>query len=407
MFSKKIAHLGLVGLAVAQGQLDAIPTGFNASRWAWVSNQNPLLAVIPGDFNRSGFDAPSAAKVSDSRVAAINEQINQTSFVAYDTRFFDIIGPDATVEQLQVLPFQIHEAPCYIPETSQLYFVEWGGPGGGENGGHDYQYLLDLKTNILSTVRTNPPTWNVHGCVYSKGRLHVVTDGGPHETGYLATIDPKTWERKTILNNHEEQPFISFNDLDMDPEGNYYLTDSLSGWGRDLHPYGVPTKPTVYFVNGTSLRIKTLMYLPDGNTNGIAVSPDGRSLYVADTGASLTKPYRRTEQGPRDLWAFDFATSKATGQKLPLLTNRRLLTRAIEYFYDGVRASRNGWIFGAGGEVVDVVDPESGWILGSIRVGGGGKEPVNLVFGENELWIVGKGGVWHVKNTSEKLAREW
>lgn len=177
--------------------------------------------------------------------------------------------------------------------------------------------------------------------------------------------------------------------------------------GRELHPYGVPTPPTVYFVNGTTLRIKTLMTLPNGNTNGIAVSPDGGSLYVADTGASLSRPNRRVEQGPRDLWAFDFATSKATGDKLPLLTNRRLLTKAITYFYDGVRASRGGWIFGAGGEVVDVVDPESGWILGSIRVGGGGKEPVNLVFGEHELWIVGKGGVWHVKNIREKLARDW
>lgn len=142
------------------------------------------------------------------------------------------MGPDATVEQIQVLPFQVHEAPCHIQETSQLFFVEWGPPGGGENGGHDYQYLLDLKTNNLTRIQTNPPTWNVHGCVYSKGKLHVVTDGGPAETALLATIDPTTWERTTILNNHYEQPFISFNDLDLDREGNYYLTDSLSGWVR-------------------------------------------------------------------------------------------------------------------------------------------------------------------------------
>ncbi|KAK7958640.1 hypothetical protein PG996_009928 [Apiospora saccharicola] len=146
----------------------------------------------------------------------------------------------------------------------------------------------------------------------------------------------------------------------------------------------------------TTLRIKTLMTLPNGNTNGIAVSPDGGSLYMADTGASQVRPSRRVEQGLRDLWAFDFATSKTTGNKLPLLTNQRLLTRAITYFYDG-----------AGGEVVDIIDPESGWILGSIRVGGGGKEPVNMVLGEHELLIVGKGGVWHVNNIRKILAREW
>jgi hypothetical protein len=127
---------------------------------------------------------------------------------------------------------------------------------------------------------------------------------------------------------------------------------------------------------------------------------------VADTGASdsSVKPSRRDFRGPRDLWAWDFAMSPTTGEKMPVLTNRRLLSRALEYFYDGVRTSANGLIFGAGGEVVEVVDPESGWTLGSIRVGGNGNDPVNIVLGEHELWVVGKGGVWHVKNVKERLA---
>jgi len=154
------------------------------------------------------------------------------------------------------------------------------------------------------------------------------------------------------------------------------------------------------------MRPKELVSLP-GNANGVSLSPDGRTIYVADTGASdsSVKPARRTFRGPRDLWAWDFAISTA-GEKLPVLTNRRLLSRALQYFYDGVRTSRNGLVFGAGGEVVDVIDPESGWTLGSIRVGGKGNDPVNIVMGENELWIVGKGGVWHVKNVKEKLAQK-
>lgn len=158
-----------------------------------------------------------------------NQHINASSFVAYDERFFEIIGPDATVEQLQVLPFQVHEAPCHIPGQSQLFFTEWGPPG-GENGTHDYQYLLDLKTNNMTVLRTDPPTTNVHGCVYHKDLLYVVTDGGPDETPYLASIDPVTWKRTTLLNNYYAQPFISFNDLEVDREGNFYLTDSFSGW---------------------------------------------------------------------------------------------------------------------------------------------------------------------------------
>ncbi|KAK1585478.1 AkeP protein [Colletotrichum navitas] len=396
--------LGLVGPALCQ--LDAVPSGFDTDRWASVSNEEPLLAVIPGQSNRSVFDAPSAAQVSDSGVAAmlvslITPTWRGKNFVAYDERFFDIIGPNATVEQLQVLPFQVHEAACYIPEQSLLFFVEWGPPPEGGNGAHDWQYILDVRTNNLTKIRTNPLTYNVLGCVYQIGKLHVVTGGGPNETAYLATIDPTTWGRKTVLNNFYERPFMSFNEIEMDRGGNYYLTDSDSGWGRDLNPFGRPTLPALYFVNGTTLRIKELALL-EGNTNGVSLSPDGKTLFLSDTSALEVKPSRRNPLGDRDLWAFDFAVSSSAA-RLPLLTNKWLLSHPMQYIYDGVRVSNSGLIFSASGEVVDVLDPESGWTLGSIGVGGGGNNPVNLAFHENEIFIVGKGGVWHVKNVRETL----
>ena len=64
-----ISLLGLAGPALTQ--LDAVPAGFNTDRWAWVSNEDPLLAVIPGEFNRTMWEAPSAADVSDNRIAAM------------------------------------------------------------------------------------------------------------------------------------------------------------------------------------------------------------------------------------------------------------------------------------------------------------------------------------------------
>lgn len=335
--------------------------------------------------------------------------MNATSVVAYDERFFEIIGPGATVTQLLTLPFQVHGAPCYIPSLHSLFFVEWGPPGGNTpNGGHDYQYLLNLTTNTLEIIRTNSPTWNIHGCVYQNDLLHIVTDGGPEGTAYLATIDPASnWTRTTLLNNFYQRPFISFNDLELDGEGNYYLTDSYSGWGRSLHPYNAPTPPTVYYVEAKTMRPKELAILPVGsNTNGITPSPDGSTLYLADTGATgaiaTSKNTTRNSRGGRDLIAWDFAISK-TREKLPLLQNQRLLNRAMQYFYDGIRVSAGGYIWGAGGEVVDVIDPESGWTVGSIRFGGGGNDPVNLVIGEHELWVVGKGGVWHVSRVKEQL----
>jgi hypothetical protein len=57
-------------------------------------------------------------------------------------------------------------------------------------------------------------------------------------------------------------------------------TDPETTQGRDLNPYGAPTQPTVYFVNGTTLRPKELISL-EGNANGVSLSPDGTTSYVA------------------------------------------------------------------------------------------------------------------------------
>lgn len=166
-------------------------------------------------------------------------------------------------------------------------------------------------------------------------------------------------------------------------------------------------------------------YISTGNTNGIAVSrstsgaghgvqsrwgeylqrgPAGHNVYTCDTGVSEAWPVsRRTQFGDRALRAFSTAP-KAEG----LLTDARHLSEPISYFYDGIRASKNGYIFaGAGEQGVDVIDPNSGLTLGTIRVGGGQNGAVNVAFGDHEMWIVGKGGVWHVSGVKEELARDW
>lgn len=156
--------------------------------------------------------------------------LNTTDFVAYEQKFFDIIGPDATVEHVQKLAYQSHEAPCYIKDTNQVFFVEWGPPG-GDNGTHSWQYLLDVETNKLNKITTDPPLYNAHGCVVYNHSLYVVTDGhGDGQSGQLVKIDPHTLKQETLLNNYLVQPFAGFNDLEIDPRGNLYLTDSKSGW---------------------------------------------------------------------------------------------------------------------------------------------------------------------------------
>lgn len=156
-------------------------------------------------------------------------------------------------------------------------------------------------------------------------------------------------------------------------------------------------------VNGTTMRPR-VVHITTGKANGVAVSPlqDGHHvLYLPDTGVSEAKPVdRKNPYGTRALFAYDVAAGG-------VLTNARFLNNPISYFYDGIRVSRNGWIFVGAGDGVDVIDPVSGLALGTIRVDGGSNLAVNMAFGENELWIVGRGGVWHVSGVAERLDRDW
>jgi sugar lactone lactonase YvrE len=46
----------------------------------------------------------------------------------------------------------------------------------------------------------------------------------------IVKIDPVTLKAETIINNFFQQPFNGFNDIDMDPNGNLWVTDSISAW---------------------------------------------------------------------------------------------------------------------------------------------------------------------------------
>lgn len=153
-----------------------------------------------------------------------NDYVQSTNFVAFDERFFDIIGPQAHVEQVVVSnPEQSHEAACFLESTNQVFYAEWG-------YNHAWQYLLDADTNELRNITTDPPTLNAHGCVYRDGYLYIATDGGDKLPASIFKVNAESLQAETLINNFYQQPFLGFNDLDMDHNGNIWVTDSTSAW---------------------------------------------------------------------------------------------------------------------------------------------------------------------------------
>lgn len=135
--------------------------------------------------------------------------------------------------------------------------------------------------------------------------------------------------------------------------------------------------------------------------NGIAFSPDRKTLYMTDTGAGvpMIDPRVSWQQAPsltwnntnkRAVYAFDVSDDGT------YLKNRRPVFLAMDFVPDGLKVASNGYLLTGSGHGVDVLD-STGRPLLRVQTN---FTAVNCEFvGENrdELWIVGHGGVARVK----------
>ena len=111
---------------------------------------------------------------------------------------------------------------------------------------------------------------------------------GPHPDyrhGSIQRIDPKTGAATLLYSHVDGQPLSAPNDLVFDTAGGFYFTDLGKRYSRHRDHGGV------YYAQPDGSSIVALAY-PMLSPNGCGLSPDGRTLYVADT------------EGAR-LWAFE------------------------------------------------------------------------------------------------------
>lgn len=181
-----------------------------------------------------------------------------------------------------------------------------------------------------------------NGIVFDRAGRMYVADYVEHN---VLRIDMKTKQIEVFA--HEDsmnQP----NDLAIAPDDTLYASDPA--WAKSTGQiWKIDTKGKVTLV------------APDmGTTNGIEVSPDGRTLYV-------------NESAQRNVWAFDI-------QPDGTLARKRLLRQFPDHGFDGMRCDVDGnlYITRYGKGTVVVMTPD-GKELREIEVLG--KQPSNLCFG--------------------------
>ena len=180
-----------------------------------------------------------------------------------------------------------------------------------------------------------------NGIRFDRAGMMYVADYPKHN---VLRIDPKT--KKVEVFAHEprmNQP----NDLAIGPDGTLWASDP--NWGKSAGQVWRVTRD-----GKVELAAKDM-----GTTNGIEVSPNGKTLYV-------------NESVQRNIWAFDITP---TG-----LANKRLLIKFPDHGFDGMRCDVEGnlYVTRYGKGTVAIVSPE-GKVTREIDVLG--KRPSNLCFG--------------------------
>lgn len=195
------------------------------------------------------------------------------------------------------------------------------------------------KAEIFITL---PGKSTGNGIVFDRQGFMYVADYAEHK---VWKVDIKTKEMTVFAHEPKmHQP----NDLAIAPDGTLYASDP--DWGKETGQIWKIDR------QGKTTRVAEKM----GTTNGIEVSPDGKTLYV-------------NESVQRNVWAFPIMSDGTLGEK-------RLLKVFPDHGFDGMRCDVAGnlYITRYGKGTVAVLSPK-GEILREIDVLG--KSPSNLCFG--------------------------
>ena len=184
---------------------------------------------------------------------------------------------------------------------------------------------------------------------------------------------------KVLATEFDGKPLQRPNDIVIDKTGGIYFTDSgINATAENPHP--TDSRPAVYYL-GAAGELKQLA-TDIGRPNGIQLSPDERTLYVADTLGEYVLSY-------------DIAANGAT-------TNRKNFARLTGWQEtatggssgaDGLAVDNEGKLYVASNAGIEVFN-EGGTALGVIAIP---QKPQNLAFAGTDkavLYVVGRGAVY-------------
>jgi len=193
-----------------------------------------------------------------------------------------------------------------------------------------------------------------------------------------------TQHRKLLADSFEGKPFNQPNDLVVGSKAGIFFTDP----GAQPKPGEAAPAPAVYHIDtsGKVQRIATDIARP----NGIQLSPDEKTLYIANTAGEY-------------VIAYDVAANGSVGKPRNFAKLKAGLTPtdtgAQSSGADGLAVDAKGRLYVASNAGIEVFDAK-GKALGVIALP---KKPQNLAFAGQDkklLYVVGRGAVYKIATQS-------
>jgi len=138
------------------------------------------------------------------------------------------------------------------------------------DGKHDSIHYYEVGKPVTQFVSDST---DANGMMFNARGELCVCEGAAHR---IVAIDVKTRQKRVLIDQIDGTPFNEPNDLAVDRQGGFYFSDP------NYQHRGQPTvmKQDTYYcsVEGRVARVSTVCFKP----NGVLLSTDDRTLYVAD-----------------------------------------------------------------------------------------------------------------------------
>ena len=259
-----------------------------------------------------------------------------------------LLASDAQIEKLTT-GFQWAEGPVWDAKNERLLFSDVP-----QNTAFSWDEKNGLQVFLKPSGFTGPSELNLSGsnglAFDTKGQL-ISCEHGDRRVSFLTQDGGK----RTLVDNYEGKRFNSPNDLVLHSSGSFFFTDP---------PYGLPRQgdtPLRELKENGVYRVDpdgtVTLVIPDlVRPNGIALSPDEKTLYIA-----------QSHRPEAHILAYPLKDDLTCGPKT-ILYDATPLAETDAGLPDGLKIDESGniWTTGPGG--VLILTPE-GTLLGRILTG--------------------------------------